>query len=111
MSNSSWVCFACRLAVRRPTQAAGDVVCAECGAACWPLGYKVEVPPKRDVDAWRQLQGAQLAKREALLAAAKVERVRSRHALEQEIRRLEAMPSNPGRARAIQLLRKRLAAE
>jgi hypothetical protein len=67
------------------------------------LGYKVEVPPKRDVDAWRQLQEAQLAKRDALLAAAKLERVRSRHALEQEIRRLEAMPSNPGRARAIQL--------
>lgn len=34
--------------------------------------------------------------------------VRARHDLEQEIRRLEALPQSPGRTRSIKLLRKRL---
>jgi hypothetical protein len=110
VSNSAWVCFACRLQVRRQTQFAGDVRCPECANACIAIGYKLRVPAKRDATGWRELA--------ALVAAAKARRgddtqrarVRERHDLEQEIRRLAALPANPGRERAIRDLRKRLAA-
>jgi len=108
VANSSWICFDCRLAVRRPTQFVGEVVCPECGVGCWCLGYKIPVPPKRDARAWRQLQESQVAQQDAQVDAARQARVRSRHDLEQEIRRLEAMPSSPGRAKAIMVLRRRL---
>lgn len=108
MANSSWVCFECRLAVRRPTQHIGDVTCAECGVACSPLGYKTPVPALRDVGAWRNVLAAETEKKQQRATDAAAARVRSRHALEQEIRRLEAMPENAGRATAIGALRRRL---
>ena len=108
MANSSWVCFECRLAVRRPTQHEGDVPCAECGVACWRLGYRIQVPAKRDAAAGRALREAEFTKLKQRATESAEARVRSRHALEQEIRRLEAMPENAGRANAIRALRRRL---
>jgi hypothetical protein len=108
MANSSWVCFECRLAVRRPTQHEEEVPCPQCGGACWGLGYKVPVPRKHDVRAWRELRESEVAEHQARTEASARGRVRARHELEQEIRRLEAMPENPGRAKAIRLLRRRL---
>ncbi len=108
MANSSWVCFECRLAVRRPTQHIGDVTCPECGVACWPFGYKTPVPAKRDVGAWRKLLSEETETKQQRATDAAVALVRSRHALEQEIRRLAAMPENAGRAKAIRALRRRL---
>lgn len=108
MSSSSWVCFECRVAVRRPTQFEGEVACAECRAPCWPLGYRIPVPPKRDARAWCQLQEAQLLEFETKVDAEACARVRARHDLEREIRRLEAMPDCTGRAKAIRMLRSRL---
>lgn len=108
MANSSWVCFACRLAVRRPTQHEGDVPCPECGVGCWRLGYKIPVPAKRDAAAWRKLHESETATKQQRATESSAARVRSRHALEQEIRRLEALPVNAGRAKAIRALRRRL---
>jgi hypothetical protein len=108
MANSSWVCFECRLAVWRPTQHVGDVPCAECGVACWRLGYRSPVPAKRDAAAWRVLREAEFTKQKQRATVSAEAHVRSRHELEQEIRRLEAMPVNAGRAKAIRGLRRRL---
>ena len=108
MSSSSWVCFECRLSVRRPTQHEGDVPCAQCGTACWPLGYKIPIPPRRDVRAWRELHVDVMAKRHLRAESDAESRVRQRHDLEQEVRRLEAMDSNPGRATAILQLKKQI---
>lgn len=109
MANSNWVCFDCRLAVRRPTQHEGTVACPECGEVCWPLGQKVPVPPQRDVKAWKSLHADSVARHHAFVDAAAKARVRARHDVELEIRRLEAMPSNAGRAAAIRELKQRLA--
>ncbi len=106
MSNSAWVCFECRLAVRRPSGHEADVVCAGCRAKCVPIGLRIPVPPKRDVRAWKVLQDGLAEQSSAWDKSRQKEVVRRRHALEQEIVRLEAMPSNPGRARAIRDLRK-----
>jgi hypothetical protein len=111
MANSSWVCCECRLAVRWPTQHLGDVPCSACGVACWPLGYKTPVPPKRDVEAWRNLLAAETEKKQQRATKATESQVRSRHALEQEIGRLVAMPENVGRASAIRALQRRLSGE
>ena len=52
----AWVCFECRLAVRRPVMYAGNVPCPECGGDCTPLGTQVPVPPKAKVREWKALQ-------------------------------------------------------
>ena len=108
MSNSAWVCFECRSAVRRPTQFAGDVPCPTCGAACTPLGYKIPVPPKSKAREWQALREQLHRERDERMSDARAARIRRRHDLEQEIARLDALPSNPGRTRAIALLRKQL---
>jgi hypothetical protein len=108
MANSSWVCFACRIAVRRPSQQPQQVPCPHCREACWALGYKIPVPPKQDVRAWQKLRDAQHAEHHAKQDAAAHARVRRRHELEQELRRLTALPANPGREQSIKLLQRRL---
>lgn len=108
MGNSAWVCCECRLAVRRPTSHQDEVPCPECGAACHGLGYKILVPQKRDLRAWRELRASLVADASSKAQARAAVRVRARHDLEQEIRRLKAMPASAGRERAIQVLRRRL---
>ena len=66
------------------------------------------MPPKRDVEAWRKLLAAETEKKQQRASKATESQVRSRHALEQELRRLEAMPENAGRAMAIRALRRQL---
>ena len=108
MSNAAWVCFPCRLAVRRPATHEGEVRCAQCGGVCSGLGMKVPVPQKRDEKAWRELQEDLTAKAHARREAENAACVRQRHDLEQELRRLLALPTNAGRVRAIQSIRRRL---
>jgi hypothetical protein len=108
MGNASWICFDCRDAVRRDTQYQGDVACPKCGEPMRYLGYKIPVPPKRDEKAWQllheQLNREHLECQQQSIEAA----VRRRHELEQEIARLGALPPNPGREKAIRLLREQL---
>ena len=108
MGNSAWVCFACRLAVRRPTWHMADVMCPECRGPCHAIGYRIPVPPKRDLGAWRELQASLADRAAADTVANQRARVRARHALEREIRRLEALPTNASRTRAVKDLRRRL---
>ena len=108
MSMSNWVCFKCRLSARHPTQFKGVVLCTQCRAVCTPLGYKIPVPPKGKVREWdilyEQLQQSAINTSNIQ----KLQMVRCKHDLEQEIVKLETKPLNEGRTKAIKLLRKRL---
>jgi hypothetical protein len=72
------------------------------------LGSKLPIPSKRDEKAWRalrtQLGRARRREAETALEAA----VRLRHHLEQEIKKLESMPTNEGRQNSIKHFRKML---
>ena len=108
MATNAWVCFDCRHAVSRPPYYRGGVPCPTCGRPCRSIGYKIPVPPKRDVKRWRAL-------REQIIKEA-IERrdrryslgVRRRHHLEQLIRKLESRPHHPGREKSIRQLRRQL---
>jgi hypothetical protein len=67
------------------------------------------VPPKRRLKAWRQLREWVGEYSVANLERAAILRVRRLHHLEREIAKLAAMPKNEGRAKAILLLKKKLA--
>lgn len=108
MGNAAWVCFKCRESVRRPTHYTADVPCPKCGQRCRCIGTKIPVPAKRDVRAWRELRAGLDAQAVKVAEAEHRERVRRRHSLEQEIRRLESRPKNDGRGKAIGLLKRRL---
>ena len=107
MSNKKWVCFACRTAVRRSQGGTSDVLCPECGKQCSYIGYKIPVPPKAKVREWKQLQ-EQLHQDKSKTEIARTQSlVRRKHELEREIVRLDAMPKNEGRTKAIKQLRKK----
>ena len=108
MGTAAWICLNCRTAIRRNTMYTGEVPCPGCGEQCVYLGYKIPVPSKSKIREWSALR-EQLAREKnqrELAADAKV--VRDRYTLEQEIARLEAMPINDGRTKAIRLLQRRL---
>lgn len=111
MSNRTWVCFACRKALRRGADsvpAERPPVCPECAAPCAYLGYKIRVPRRSDHRAWDALHEGWCASRIERERAADVERVRTRHALEKEIAALRSLPEHPERMRQIRLLQQRL---
>lgn len=110
MSNKKWVCFDCRLVVRRSTGHTAEVLCPECGKTCAYLGHKIPVPPKSKAREWERLhQQLNQQQRETALEKSRA-LVRRKHQLEQEITKLKAMPRNEGRTRAVKLLRKKLEA-
>lgn len=108
MRTKTWVCFECLAAVSRSMDVAGEVPCPRCGRPCVYLSYKIPVPPKNRKREWSALREQLARERRERNLAANAAAIRCRHDLEQEIVRLEAMPSNEGRSRAIRLLRKRL---
>jgi hypothetical protein len=108
MGNSAWVCFDCREAVRRLTQYRGEVSCPKCARPCRCLGYKIPVPPKRNVGAWERLRKSLDEERVRGAEAQHASAIRRRHDIEQEIRDLESKPANAGRAKAVRLLKRRL---
>lgn len=108
MGMAAWGCVDCRIAVRRNTVFVGEVPCPTCGKLCSYLGYKIPVPPKDKRREWSALHQRLAHEHSERNLAADKAAVRSRHDLEQEIARLEAMPTNEGRTTAIRLLRCRL---
>ena len=108
MGNAAWVCFDCREAVRRPTHYEGAVPCPKCAQICRCIGTKIPVLPKRDVKAWRELRESLDAQAIRSTETQHRRRLRQRHSLEQEIKRLESRPKNDGRTKAVRLLKRRL---
>jgi len=106
-SNHNYVCFACRISVRRE-KTAESPLCPRCGQQSRDLGYKIPVPAKDNERAWTDLR---IELRESARATAGSEnqaRVAHAHELERQVARLEHLPDNPARARAIRDLRKRI---
>src|SRR5262245_30007836 len=107
MSNYAWVCFLCRSAVRRARDAT-DVRCPSCGKSCECIGYRTPIPSKSKPKEWGGVRALYYRTRQENLARQTKDRVRRTHSLEKEILRLESMPPNPGRTKAVKLLKKRL---
>jgi len=108
MSNHNWVCFSCRLAVRRPSQAIA-ARCAACREQCVCLGHKIPIPPRTKLRQWRDLRNWVFRQRGEQLLRKERMRVRTTHAIEQEIVRFEATPGDLGRKGTIRRLRQDLA--
>ena len=66
MSNTHYVCFPCRTAVKRAKSWCRDDEeraprCPHCGGACTELDYRAPVPPKNKGKAWAALFARTLA--------------------------------------------------
>lgn len=66
MSNTHYVCFPCRIAVKRPKswlRGEGERAprCPHCGNACTELSYKAPIPPKSKNRQWAALFARTLA--------------------------------------------------
>jgi hypothetical protein len=117
MRSNTWVCFECRLSVRRPLGFAGSAPCPECGGTCVDIGYKIRIPSRRATRAWSQLRDD--LRRAALTNLERSGRAKTRrkhelekqtYEIERRISELETKPRNSGRSGLIRQLRRRLAA-
>ena len=79
--------------------------CPTCGLQCINLGYKIPVPPKSKVAAWKALETDYFARRRTLVAVSRYRSIRRKHELEKEIVRIEALPENHGRHGLLKQLR------
>lgn len=107
-SNFNWVCFACRFVARKPKTLGRVPRCAECGADCFCLGYKVEVPRKTDLRRWKTIR---LESRRLYFAEARrdsVCRARNIHSTERDILKLQRLTPKKGQNRTLRILREQL---
>jgi hypothetical protein len=118
MINGNWVCFDCRTCVRRQTlfrpSSVGDkgnesVKCPECNQPCRFLGTKISIPPKRDVDEWKQLRRYVIERRTSLVEQQSEQNTHRKHDIERRIRDLENRPKNKQRNSLIKQLQDELA--
>jgi len=105
VSNHNWVCFECRTTVRKPKSDANAPTlpaCSRCGASLVNIGYKIDVPRKSDVKAWKALREwcrhARLGGIEDEIRSL----VQKVHRLEKVILEEEEKPFNADRKRAIE---------
>lgn len=104
MSNHTWACFNCRVALRRPAIFKGPLKCPECGMECDDLGTKIPVPTKADIKGWQQVR-EHYRNLCASRAAAQIKYKRDRkNYLEQQIKKLERLPENQGRTSLLKQL-------
>src|SRR5262245_30059983 len=108
MSKRNWVCFDCRSAVRREAPTVSPVVCATCSRPLVNLGYKIPIPRKTRVKDWEALREQYLISQREATRARRATQFTRRRELLAEIDKLESLPTNAGRSRAVQLLRKKL---
>ncbi|RYD83178.1 MAG: hypothetical protein EOP84_08280 [Verrucomicrobiaceae bacterium] len=108
-SNDNWVCFVCRTSRREPKIAKVRPTCHDCGADCFCIGSKVEVPKREAVKEWGELQAECQRRLDFWHQYSRVREVRRQHSLEKEIARMEALPLNIDRTRQIRALREDLA--
>ncbi len=107
-SNATWLCFDCRAAMRRPVLDPGPVACSRCGKDAIPCGTRTPVPPKQDLDAWRDLRQRIMQMRREIVELDEVRRARRRHRVERQILALESRPVSDSRQKAIRRLRDEL---
>jgi hypothetical protein len=100
-SNHNFVCFDCRVNVRRFKLAEAAPLCPQCGRECTNLGYKIPIPSKDDQVAWERLYVDIREGKRRLLMTQEENRVALTHQLERQLEGLKSQPTNPGRERAI----------
>ncbi|RYD24437.1 MAG: hypothetical protein EOP88_00075 [Verrucomicrobiaceae bacterium] len=108
-SNTNWVCFVCRTSRREPKTSKCIPTCHDCGAECYHIGSKVEVPKREAVKEWRELQAECQRRLDAWREGRQLWRVQRQHFLEKEIARMEALPLNKNRTQKIRELQGELA--
>jgi predicted secreted Zn-dependent protease len=108
MNHRNWVCFDCRSVVRREAYTVDSVVCATCSQPRVNLGYKIPIPAKTRAKEWERLREQYFASQRAATRARGDAQRKKRRDLTKEIERLESRSANPGRSKAVQLIRKKL---
>jgi hypothetical protein len=122
MCKGTWVCFLCRVAVRRDTwrlvphvhpelvgsKGAGKVRFPQCGKASVFLGPSISIPPKRDVRGWSRLENDVRGLQSELITQSKRISAERKHATERRIRDLEGRDGGTGREVLIKALKKEL---
>jgi hypothetical protein len=108
MSKRNFVCFDCRLAVRREADSDDSVRCPKCRQPCQDIGYKIPVPPKSEPGAWKTLREEYWRTQRQEFERRAAEKVQRKHELERQIAELAARPENEGRAKEISRLRRLL---
>ena len=106
-SNHNFVCFECRVNVRRFALAEAPL-CPQCGRECTDLGHKLPIPSKSDLVAWQGLYVEFREFKRRIAVTREEERVANTHRLERQIEHLESQPANPGREQTLRELRRRL---
>jgi hypothetical protein len=107
-SNYSWVCFDCRSIVRQPKTSRRIPKCPECKADCYCLGYKVEIPKKKDVRGWRRLRLECRRREVARLDQEAKQRAREVHASERRIADLRSRGQSRDREKLIADLQQKM---
>ena len=72
------------------------------------IGYKIPIPPKTKGKDWENLQKQLISKKAEAENESKYQNAQLIHSIENELRKLEALPVNKGREVLITKLKKRL---
>lgn len=78
--------------------------CPHCGGDTVDIGYRIPVPPKKDVKRWLKLEADLALAKSAHAQTSQLLLVRRIHDLEKELSKLTALPENPGRRSLIRKL-------
>jgi hypothetical protein len=122
MNNANWVCFDCRVSVRRASWRLltfykpwlvgdtwdGAVKCPECQKPCKFLGHKIAIPPKRDDVAWGELRDYVTARYQSHCDGRAEASTRRKHEIERRIIELQSRDESKERDRLINNLREEL---
>ena len=114
MSNTNYVCFSCRTAVRRPKryfrpQDSSSPRCSQCSKPCVELSDRILLPSKHKTKEWQKLQQDLWRQQLQILEIQQRSRVRYKHELEHEADRLERKlqePMHPQTAKQLKRLLK-----
>lgn len=114
MSNTNYVCFSCRTAVRRPKryfrpQDSSSPRCSQCSKSCVELSDRIPLPSKHKTKEWQKLQQDLWRQQLQILEMQQRSRVRYKHELEHEADRLERKlqePMHPQTAKQLKRLLK-----
>lgn len=108
MTTAKWVCFDCRVEVRRAASDA-NVRCSSCGLPCVCLGTRTEVPPRSKVKRWKALRELHDRGMSQLQDRWRRWQARQVHALEKQIAEQSVDDQLPGCEERLLRLRARLA--